>query len=298
MTRAQALAELSVGELRQRLARSWAMILPGIYATSRAGLTHRQRCRAALLYAGTSAQLADVTALAMYGVRYLPAESNVHVLIAAEQHRVSREFVVVRRTHRLSVPRQIDGLIYCQPERALVEAAARIGHPRTAHAMLSDAVSRGIAQLASLATEVGHVTGRGSGVARRAVAEIASGARSAPEVDFVRLCRSSPDLPEPLLNRVLVLPDGRRVIPDALFPDSPLIHEVNGREFHSGEDLFEDMQERHDAMTAAGLTLLHNSPRRIRREGAAVLAQVVACYRRLKGQPLPPGVRLLREDAA
>ncbi|MGN6473604.1 MAG: hypothetical protein ACTHK4_08155, partial [Mycobacteriales bacterium] len=135
------------------------------------------------------------------------------------------------------------------------------------------------------------------GIARRAVAEVVNGARSAPEVDLVHLCRSSPDLPEPMLNRTLVLPDGRKVIPDALFPGSPLIHEVNGREFHSGEDLFESMQERHDVMTAAGLTVLHNSPRRIRRDGRNVLAEVVACYRRLAGQPLPPGVHLLAAAA-
>ncbi|HVT64030.1 MAG TPA: hypothetical protein VHD81_02635 [Mycobacteriales bacterium] len=298
VTRTQALAELSVSELRQRLAKSWSMTLPGVYATFRGELTHRQRSRAALLYAGESAQLADVTALARYGVRYLPPESDLYVLIPAEQHRASRGFVVVRRTHRIPEPRLIEGLSYCPPERALVEAAARIGVPQTAHAMLADAVNRRIAGVAALTEEAEHSTGRGAGVARRAVMEIASGARSAPEVDFVRLCRSSPELPEPLLNQVLVLPDGRRVIPDALFPGAPLIHEVNGREFHEGEDLFESMQERHDAITAAGLTALHNSPRRIRREGRAVLGEVVACYRRLAGQGLPPGVRLIESAAA
>lgn len=274
------------------------MTLPGVYATFRGELTERQRCQAALLYAGDNAQLADVTALARYGVRYLPAESDVHLLIPAEQHRASRGFVVVRRTHRLPPPHRIDGLTYTPPERALVEAAARIGQPQTAHAFIADAVNRRIAQVPNLVEEAEHLTGRGAGVARRAVIEIASGARSAPEIDFVRLCRSSRELPEPMLNPVLVLPDGRKVIPDALFPGSPLVHEVNGREFHAGEDLFESMQERHDAMTAAGLTALHNSPRRIRRAGSAVISEVVACYRRLAGQGLPPGVRLLQDDAA
>ncbi|WP_297777217.1 hypothetical protein [Mycobacterium sp.] len=298
LTRTQALAELTIGELRQRLARSWTMTLPGVYATFRGGLTPRQRCRAALLYAGEHAQLADVTALAKYGVRYLPPDTSVHVLIPAERHRASRGFVVVRRTHRAPEPRRIDGLSYCPPERALVEAAARLGQRQTAHAFLADAVGQGIARLDVLAEEVVHVTGRGAGIARRAVTEIAGGARSAPEIDFAHLCRTRRELPEPLLNRVLVLPDGRRVIPDALFPGSPLVHEVNGREFHSGEDLFESMQERHDAMTAAGMTVLHNSPRRIRREADTVVAEVVACYQRLSGQGLPPGVRLLDTDAA
>lgn len=298
VTRSQALAELSVGELRTRLSRRWAITLPGIYATFRAQLSHRQRCRAALLYAGNAAQLADVTAVARYGVRYLPTEHEIHVLIPAEQHRLSRGFVVVRRTHRMPAAQVLDDLRYCPPERALVEAVARLGSPQTAHALLADAVGRGIVSAVDLAAEAEHVTGRGSGVTRRAVAEIASGARSAPEVDFIKLCRSSPELPRPLLNPLLELPDGRRISPDALFPGTPLVHEVNGRAFHGDEDTFESMQERHDAMTAAGLTALHNSPRRIRREANAVLSEVISCYQRLAGQGLPPGVRLVREHAA
>lgn len=298
VTRSQALDELSVGELRTRLSRSWAIVLPGVYATFRAQLTQRQRCRAALLYAGEDAQLADTTALGRYGVRYLPTAHEIHVLIPATQHRLSRGFVVVRRTHRLPAPRVIEGSPYCPPERALVEVAARLGQPQTAHAILADAVSRGIATTELLVAEVEHITGRGAGIARRAVLEIAIGARSAPEVDFLKLCRSAAELPHPLVNPLLELPDGRRVSPDALFPGSPLVHEVNGRAFHGDEDAFESMQERHDVMTAAGLTALHNSPRRIRREPGTVLAEVVSCYQRLAGQGLPAGVQIVRQHAA
>jgi hypothetical protein len=172
-----------------------------------------------------------------------------------------------------------------------------MGSAQSAHAILADAVGRGLARLDVVVEEVTHVTGAGSGLARRAVIEVASGARSAPEVDFVKLCRSMRELPDPLLNPLLELPDGRRVSPDALFPGTPLVHEVNGRAFHGEEDTFESMQARHDAMTAAGLTVLHNSPRRIRRDGSAVLAEVVSCYRRLAGQDLPSGVRVLRSCA-
>ena len=56
------------------------------------------------------------------------------------------------------------------------------------------------------------------------------------------------------------------------------------------------MQERHDAMTTAGLTVLHNSPRRIRARGETVLREFEACYRANAGRGLPPGVLLLPED--
>lgn len=293
VTRKQALVDLSVGELRQRLARRWQLVLPGVYATFTGRLSARQRNRAALLYAGGSAQLADITALTCYGVRYLPRGDAVHVLIPATEHRASKAFVEVRRTHRLPHPRVIDGLPYCPPERSLVEASARIGDQRTANAVMSDAVQRGLAHVDGLMAERPHLNGRGAGIARRAIDEIASGARSAPEIDFLNLCRGSKELPPLLVNPLLELPDGRRIRPDVLAPDAPLVHETNGRSYHADEDAFESMQARHDAMTAPGLTVLHNSPRRIRREGTAVLSEFVACYRRLAGQPLPPGVRLI-----
>jgi hypothetical protein len=159
--------------------------------------------------------------------------------------------------------------------------------------MVSDAVQRGLARVDRLLEEQPHLNGRGAGIARRAIEEVTSGARSAPEIDFLKLCRSCKELPALLVNPLLELPDGRRIRPDALAPDAPLVHETNGRTFHADEDSFESMQARHDVMTAAGLTALHNSPRRIRREGRTVLCEYLACYRRLAGQPLPPGVRLL-----
>lgn len=294
ITRRQALGDLTVSELRHRLGRSWTLVLPGVYATFTGQLSTRQRSRAALLYAGASAQLADRTALTRYGVRYLPDETDVHVLIPAIEHRLSRSFVVVRRTHRLPVPVRLDGLPYCPADRAVLETVARLGDQRTANAVVADAVGRRIARLDRLNDELEHLTCRGSGIARRAVEEVCLGARSAPEIDFLKLCRQSKVVPAPLVNPLLELPDGRLISPDAMFPDAPLVHEVNGRRFHAGDDAFESMQARHDAMTAAGLTVLHNSPRRLRRERQQVLAEVENCYRRLAGQPLPRGVRILR----
>jgi hypothetical protein len=76
------------------------------------------------------------------------------------------------------------------------------------------------------------------------------------------------------------------------------VHETNGRSAHRREDLFEDMQVRHDAMTEAGLTVLHNAPRRIALRGREVIAQFERCYLRDVGRGLPPGVELLAEDEA
>jgi very-short-patch-repair endonuclease len=78
-----------------------------------------------------------------------------------------------------------------------------------------------------------------------------------------------------------------------LIESSAVIHETNGRMAHAREDLFEDMQERHDALTAEGFTVLHNSPRRLRAEDRDVVAEVERCHVRYAGRGLPPGVRKL-----
>jgi hypothetical protein len=96
------------------------------------------------------------------------------------------------------------------------------------------------------------------------------------------------------LQRLLRLCDGRLISPDALFLDAGLVHETNGRVAHLREDLFEDMQERHDAMTTSGLTVLHNSPRRLALHGREVISQAERCYLRDVGRGLPPGVTLVR----
>jgi hypothetical protein len=298
ITRQQALGYLTQSALHRRLRRQWRIVHPGVYLTAGRLPTPRQRLRAALLYGGPLAQLSDTTALAAYGIRYLPADSNVYLLVPATISRANREGVVVRRTHRPTEPTPIGGLPHTPIARAVMEFASRVGDDRTAMAVAADAVQRRLVPAAALIEELSHVTGRGAGVAHRLSEQLVAGVRSAPEADFLTLCRQSQVLPEPLLNPLLELRSGARVSPDALFEDAGLVHETNGRQPHAAEDRFESMQARHGAMTAAGLVVLHSSPRQLRDEPARVVAQVEECYLRTRGSGLPSGVRLLRNVAA
>jgi hypothetical protein len=159
---------------------------------------------------------------------------------------------------------------------------------------MADAVQRRIADPTLIDRELPHLTGRGAGLVRGVTAVVLLGARSAPEVDFLDVCADIPGLPTPLLNCLLELPCGRRISPDALFLEAAVIHETNGRSAHEAEDLFESMQSRHDALTAAGFTVLHNSPRQLREARQRVSGEVLACVTRGAGRGLPPGVLLLR----
>jgi hypothetical protein len=180
VTRRQALAELSDNALHHRLQRQWRILLPGVYLTATGAPTERQRCRAALLYGGAGAQLADRTALATYGVRYLPAQTTVYLLIPAADRRMSRDSVTIRRTTRLPSPRLIEGLPFSPPARALADFATRIGDDRSAFAVIADAIQRRIAKANDVIEELTHVTGRGKALASRLGVRLTDGAHSAP----------------------------------------------------------------------------------------------------------------------
>lgn len=169
----------------------------------------------------------------------------------------------------------------------------RLSSERAVLAAFSEAVQRRLVTVEQLTTA--HIQGppRRAGLADAALADIGAGIHSAPEADFRRLAEASLVLPPLLYNRRLRLPSGRVVVPDALAVDAGLVHETNGRRPHEREDLFDDMQERHDEMTESGLVVLHNSPRRIRSQARSVIAQFERCYQLNAGRGLPEGITLL-----
>lgn len=294
ITRRDALKQLTEAELRALLGRHWTVVLPGVYLTRPVAVTTAHRRRAALLRAGADAMLTDLDALDLYGIPGLPVDRLVHVLVANEVRRTSRDFLAVLRTTRLPTPRLVRSFPVAPPERALADFVRRHGDGRDCLAVAASALQHRLIDLGLLASEAQRGPARGRPRLERVLAKLGSGIRSAPEDDFRTLVLRSRILPEPLWNSLLELPDGRLISPDALFVDAGVVHETNGRRPHAAEDAFEDMQRRNDAMVAAGLTVLHNSPRRIAAEARAVIAELEACYRRHAGRGLPPGVSLLR----
>lgn len=298
ITRKQALRYLTQDEVASRLGRHWRVVLPGIYASSPGPPSRQQRLRAALLHAGPTAMLNDTSALAAYRIPFLPSEDLVRVLVADSVQRVSRDFVVVRRTTRLPAANRIDGLPTVPAYRAVCEFVARHDDQRDGLAVAAAAVQLGRVSMSDLKAEMCAAPARGKPRLLRVAEMLQAGVRSAPESDFRSLVLRSRGLGEPLWNCLLLLPNGAKISPDALWTGSRLIHEVNGRRYHAAEDAgheaFEDMQRRSDLLVAAGFTVLHNTPNRIRNEPRAVMAEVRTCHARGSGLGLPPGVVVLR----
>jgi hypothetical protein len=298
ITRRQALRHVTEDEVAARLGRRWQVVLPGVYASFTGALSPRQRLRAALLAAGDDAVLNDLDALRAHGVPYLPPEPLVRLLVPDTVHRTSRQFIVIRRTTRMPPAVIVDGFRVAPAARATCEFAARHPDERESLAVVAAAVQLGKVSVEQLVAETRLGPARGRPRLVRMIGVLGDGIRSAPEDDFRRLVARSKVLPPPLWNPRVRLPSGRKVHPDALFVDAALVHETNGRDVHAGFEDFQDMQRRHDEMTAAGLTVLHNAPRRLREDGPSVLAEVEQCYARLDRRGLPPGVSLVSPSNA
>lgn len=296
ISRDQAIAAgLRADAIRYRLRRGqWQRLLPETYLTHQGEPSRREKLIAALLFAGSEAAIDAADACRFHGVRYVSVEDDrIHVVVPWGSPARSAHFVVVRRTlapiHMMSTER----LRYVDPATAVIAATRRMTSDRAVLAALSDSLQRRITSYDELVRA--HVQGppRNSRHASAALEHLGAGTRSAPEADFRKLILASTVLPAPVYNAWLRLSTRRVVCVDALFTSSAVIHETNGRLAHGREDLFDDMQERHDALTAEGFTVLHNTPRRLRLRGRDVVVELERCHARNDGRGLPAGVERL-----
>jgi hypothetical protein len=259
--------------------------------------TRRQLLLAALLWAGPEAAIDGLDACVYSGIKAIIPTEQVHIVVPWGHPARSRHYVVARRTKAPIRTVGGDPLRYVTPATAAMTVARSARTERRALAVLSDALQRKCATFDDMIQAHADATPRNARLIDDVLESLSTGVRSVPENDFRVLVLGSSILPPLLYNCLLRLPDDRRISPDALCLCCGVVHETNGRRAHAREDLFEDMQERHDAMTVGGLTVLHNSPRRVRSRGALVLKEFEQCHRRHIGRGLPPGVTLLRTAA-
>jgi very-short-patch-repair endonuclease len=292
-------AGLTPEAIRYKLrASQWTRLLPEVYLARPGDPTRRQMLVAALLFAGPGAQIDGVDACRFHGIRCITHdEHRVQVMVPQDSQARSTGFVVVRRSNS-QVPGESTALLrYVDPATAVIAATRRMSKPRPVLAALSEALQRNITTYDDLLRA--HIDGppRNSRLTSQALEQLGDGIRSMAEADFRKIATKSRVLPALEFNVWLRLRCGRVVCVDALIRSSAVVHEVNGRVAHAREDLFEDMQERHDAITTSGFTVLHNSPRRVLRSGEEVVAQVEKCHVMYDGRGMPTGVEIIARAA-
>jgi very-short-patch-repair endonuclease len=180
-------------------------------------------------------------------------------------------------------------LRYVAPARAVADTVLGLTTRSEVRAVVASAVQQGRCSVADLGAELTRGPVRGSMLFRSVLAEVRDGIRSPAEADFRDLIRKS-GLPQPLFNPRLVL-DGRLLaVPDAWWADQALIVEIDSREWHLSPDDWEATMARDARLRAAGIRVLHVTPRQVRTEPDRILQDIAEALR--AGNPVPGLVTL------
>jgi hypothetical protein len=153
-------------------------------------------------------------------------------------------------------------------------------------AVVAGAVQRGKCPIGALSYELDTGPRRGSALLRRALAEVADGARSAAEADLHAVIRRA-RLPMPMFNARLFA--GRVFIasPDCWWPDAGVAAEVDSREWHLSPRDWGETLARHARMSAHGIIALHFTPRQISAKRNEVITAIRSAITSGRSRPLP-----------
>jgi hypothetical protein len=243
---------------------------------------------AALLYAGPGSLVTGPMALLHHSLRGGSAVDFIDVLVPMGRQRLSTGFARLHRTTRMPSRASSIGPVRLAPvPRAVADTVRQLTELREVRAVVADAVQLGRCTVGQLTEELRTGPVKGSAVFRSVLSEVAGGIRSTAEGDLHDVITSA-RLPIPLFNPSLY--DGEVFLgrPDAWWPDAGVAGEVDSREWHLSPEDWDRTRRRHDLMAAAGIILLHFSPREIRREPAKVARMIRgALDRGLARPPLP-----------
>lgn len=272
---------------RARVDGPWERVLPGVLKLSRGPMTGDQRHDAALRYAGSGSVITGLAACAMHGMKRLPEFTTVHTLIPDERKRASHSPVVIERTVRLPVPEIVFGFLVAPLVRAVLDAARRCRTLDGVRALLAEVVQRNMAHPRELTKELATGSGRGSALCRTALQEMTANVHSPAEGWAYRLVRGS-GLP-PMRWNVRLLDGSGRFLgsPDGWIDEVGLAWEIDSLEYHLSPAAYKSTTARHSAMTAAGITVVHTVPSRIREDPHGVLEELRGAYASARQRPRP-----------
>ncbi|MDP9221203.1 MAG: hypothetical protein M3P23_11820 [Actinomycetota bacterium] len=285
----------TAAEIRWAVGRTARVVLPQVLATFTGELSPRQRLVAAALYAGAEAQLAGVSAVRFLGLADVPEDGLIRLLVPAHRDARRSGFVVVRRTQRPEPrPWHRGPLAVSPPVRALVDAARELRHPDQVRGLLIGAVQRRRVTAGQLLAEIEAGPRRGSAMARRAVAEAATGAWSVPEVDVLVACSRSRVLPRVWPNPRLVAADGTALpSPDGWIDEVGLAIQVHSRRHHLRDQDWEATVQGDTLLGTYGIPVLAVTPRGFATNQVAFVERVERAYLELVGRGSRPDVRML-----
>jgi hypothetical protein len=275
-------------QYRLRTGGPWQALLPGVYLASSGAPSMHQKEMAALIYAGPRSLITGPVALMHYSVRSIRDLETIDLLIPAAQQRRSTGFARLHRTARWPGRVMTNGPVRLAPvSRAVADTARLLDDLRDVRTVVADAVQLGRCTIGELAAELDTGPVRRSARFRSVLAEVAEGVRSVAEADLRDLIVKA-RLPMPLLNPSLY--DGETFLarPDAWWLKAGVVVEVDSREWHLSPEDWRRTMDRHARMSAAGIIVLHFSPRDIRDQPMKVARRIMDALERGLQRPALP----------
>jgi hypothetical protein len=250
-------------QLRHRLRPGgpWQKILPGVYSTETGTVTQDQRQMAALLHAGPGAVITGAAAVRRHRLE-CAGGNDVSVLVPVESRVKGHGYVRILRTRRLPHGNfSTRKIVFAPLARAVGDAARAMVKPEEVRALISEAVHRSRdCTVDDLIGELKAGPSAGSALFRSALAEVSEGIRSEAERDL-KFCVGGSDLPTPLYNARLYLPDGTFLaMPDAWWPRAGVAAEVDSLSHHILAKEHAETMARRNRMEAAGVRVLQFLP--------------------------------------
>jgi very-short-patch-repair endonuclease len=268
---------------RQLRRRQWRRICAGVVSTHTGPLTRDQQLWVAVLVAGPGARLAGTTAASQGGVRGL-RPGPVQVLIPASRNRSAllshmpddmapvrvRRTIVLPPSHQqaASPPRTTTA-------RAVVDAAGWAENDDEARTIIAAACQQRRVQPAELRAVLNLLPGiRRHRLIAATINDVAGGAESLAEIDFMNLCRRH-RLPCPSRQQRRTDAEGRRRFLDAYWAEQRLHVEVDGSHHMDVRHWAADML-RQNLIWIGGDRILRFPAWLLRADPAVVVAQLRA----------------------
>jgi hypothetical protein len=259
---------------RQADSGRWIRRHDGVYQVDVRPLDRRGELMAAVLAAGPAALVSHRAAIVLWGldgIRTAPPELTVPF----NNHPIP-EGVIVHRTRRGREAAVRERIPVCTAERTLLDAAGCL--PRMVVAKALDSALRlghtTVERTWETLTREGGRGVRGTRALRWVLQERRhdTATDSGSEVELLYHMQMAM-LPRPELDHEL-FSDGRRMVPDFYWPNLGKAIEVDGVDAHSSADQLDDDLVRQNLLLDLGIELRRFSARRIRREPAAVVAEI------------------------
>lgn len=256
----------------------WTRLFPGVYLLTGGAPSRRQLVRGALLRAGPLTAVTGIEAVRRYGVKRIPDDNRIHVLVPHGRGLKTQGLLLVERTNRPWSGRLLDGFPVVSLARSLIDAARRETRLDVVRAMTADAVQRQLCAPRALADELRDIRLGGTALPRRALAEIGDGVRSAAEAWSRSLIQRSP-LPAPQRNVLIRSATGKQLaIVDAWWDDVGLAWQIDSVEYHLSPEDYRRTMDQHSALLACGVMTVHTVPSRLLSDPKGVIAELVGAH--------------------